>query len=88
MPVLTLGPVAVLPPAMGPFELIDFVGLDTTSFIASGWRQSPQHIAPALVAEIPLLEKMVSEGKLGRKSEPGEGGFWRYDGKGRKIEGK
>lgn len=66
--------------------MIDFVGLDTTSFIASGWRQSPDKVAPALVEEIPLLEKMVGEGKLGRKSEPGEGGFWRYDAKGRKKE--
>jgi 3-hydroxyacyl-CoA dehydrogenase len=24
---------------MGPFELLDYVGLDTTSFITHGWAQ-------------------------------------------------
>lgn len=73
---------------MGPFELIDFVGLDTTSFIAKGWRESNHPSVPeALVKEIPLLERMVGEGRLGRKSEKeGKGGFWRWDEKGRKRE--
>ena len=60
----------------------DFVGLDTTSFIAAGWREQPDKVAPALVEEIPLLAEMVKEGKLGRKT-PEKGGFWQYDDKGK-----
>ncbi|GAA5859166.1 hypothetical protein JCM8547_008897 [Rhodosporidiobolus lusitaniae] len=64
---------------MGPVELSDFVGLDTLSHIASGWRSrsasssSSDSIAPALVEEVKVLEKLVKEGKTGRKS--GEGFF-------------
>jgi len=58
---------------MGPFELADYVGLDTTYYIMSGWaEQFPDH---PLFENIPLLEKMFKEGKLGRKS--GEG-FYKY----------
>jgi len=75
---------------MGPLELVDFVSADTTSYIAAGWRAQPDKVAPALVADIPLLEQMVKEGRLGRKSEradgTGKGGFYRYDAKGKKIE--
>jgi 3-hydroxybutyryl-CoA dehydrogenase len=59
---------------MGPFELIDLIGLDVNltiarSFFAQGgeperWRPSPIH------------ERLVEEGKLGRKSGQG---YYRYD---------
>lgn len=55
--------------------LADYVGLDTTLYILQGWRENypdePAFVLPA------LLEKMVGEGKLGRKS--GEG-FFKWDG--------
>jgi 3-hydroxyacyl-CoA dehydrogenase len=60
---------------MGPLTLTDYVGLDTTLFILQGWKdrypEEPAFEVPA------LLEKMVAEGKLGRKS--GEG-FYKWDG--------
>ena len=60
---------------MGPIELTDYVGLDTTLSIIQGWvERYPDE--PAF--EIPkLLETKVAEGKLGRKS--GEG-FYKWDG--------
>ncbi|PAV91543.1 hypothetical protein WR25_10864 [Diploscapter pachys] len=58
---------------MGPFELCDYVGLDTTKFIMDGWaKQYPEE--PAF-RQSPLLSKLVAEGKLGRKT--GEG-FFKY----------
>ena len=57
---------------MGPFTLLDYVGLDTTLYIAGimyeEFRQ-PQHAVP------PLLKRMVLAGRLGRKSGRG---FYRY----------
>jgi 3-hydroxyacyl-CoA dehydrogenase len=58
---------------MGPFELLDYVGLDTNKFILDGW--SKQFPGNPLFAPSDLLNKMVAEGKLGRKS--GEG-FYKY----------
>lgn len=58
---------------MGPFELLDYVGLDTTKFIMDGWHE--------LDAQNPLFQpsacmnKMVAENKLGKKT--GEG-FYKY----------
>lgn len=54
---------------MGPFELTDYVGLDTTLSILQGWvKRYPSD--PAF--QIPkLLDQKVKEGKLGRKSGQG-----------------
>ena len=57
---------------MGPFTLLDFVGLDTTLFIADAVfeeTKDPRFAAP------PLLRRMVSAGYLGRKSGKG---FYEY----------
>jgi 3-hydroxyacyl-CoA dehydrogenase len=60
---------------MGPIELTDYVGLDTTLFIVKGWvERYPDE--PAF--EVPkILEQKVAEGKLGRKT--GEG-FYKWEG--------
>lgn len=53
---------------MGPFTLLDFVGLDTTLFIADAVfaeTKDPRFAAP------PLLRRMVAAGYLGRKSGKG-----------------
>jgi 3-hydroxybutyryl-CoA dehydrogenase len=58
---------------MGPFTLLDFVGLDTTYYIANIMYEEfkePTYAAP------PLLKRMVLAGKLGRKT--GEG-FYKYE---------
>ena len=53
---------------MGPFTLLDFVGLDTTYYIANimfdEYRE--KRFAPP-----PLLKQMVAAGRLGRKSGRG-----------------
>jgi 3-hydroxybutyryl-CoA dehydrogenase len=58
---------------MGPLELTDFVGLDTTKFVADvlfDEFKEPLYSSP------PLLTRMVEAGLHGRKS--GEG-FYKYD---------
>ncbi|XP_054238894.1 hydroxyacyl-coenzyme A dehydrogenase, mitochondrial isoform X1 [Indicator indicator] len=58
---------------MGPFELLDYVGLDTTKYIIDGWHAlEPNN---PLFAPSPLLNKLVQEKKLGKKT--GEG-FYKY----------
>jgi len=58
---------------MGPFELMDYIGLDTMKFILDGWHQRyPEDHRYTPCASI---EKLVTNGKLGRKT--GEG-FHRY----------
>lgn len=57
---------------MGPFELLDFVGLDTTYYIAEimfDEFKDPMMAAP------PLLKRMVLAGRFGRKSGRG---FYEY----------
>jgi 3-hydroxybutyryl-CoA dehydrogenase len=57
---------------MGPLTLLDFVGLDTTLFIADAMFEEykdPRYAAP------PLLRRMVLAGHLGRKSGRG---FYEY----------
>jgi 3-hydroxybutyryl-CoA dehydrogenase len=53
---------------MGPLTLLDFVGLDTTLFIADAMYEEykdPRYAAP------PLLRRMVLAGHMGRKSGKG-----------------
>ncbi|XP_067850535.1 hydroxyacyl-coenzyme A dehydrogenase, mitochondrial [Heptranchias perlo] len=58
---------------MGPFELLDYVGLDTSKFIIDGWhKMDPDN---PLFTSSALLNKLVDEGKLGKKT--GEG-FYKY----------
>jgi 3-hydroxyacyl-CoA dehydrogenase len=60
---------------MGPIELGDYVGLDTTLYILEGWvKRFPDEQAFVVP---PVLERKVKEGKLGRKS--GEG-FYKWEG--------
>ena len=57
---------------MGPFALLDFVGLDTTYYIANimfDEFREPAYAPP------PLLKRMVLAGRLGRKSGQG---FYKY----------
>jgi len=59
---------------MGPFELSDYVGLDTSKMINDGW--SKKYPNDPTYKPSKILDKLVSERKLGRKS--GEG-FYKYD---------
>jgi 3-hydroxybutyryl-CoA dehydrogenase len=57
---------------MGPFTLLDLVGLDTTMYVAEVMFdefREPRYAAP------PLLKRMVMAGHLGRKSGRG---FYSY----------
>ncbi|WP_446752003.1 3-hydroxyacyl-CoA dehydrogenase/enoyl-CoA hydratase family protein [Vulcanisaeta sp. JCM 16161] len=63
---------------MGPFELLDYIGLDTSLFIVKAMteRGFKAHSCP-------LLEELVGKGKLGVKS--GEG-FYKYPGPGQYVK--
>jgi len=54
---------------MGPFELLDYVGLDTSKYILDGWSKADP--SNPIFKTPDLLTKLVSEGKFGNKS--GEG---------------
>jgi 3-hydroxybutyryl-CoA dehydrogenase len=66
---------------MGPFRLMDLVGIDVNLAVAralyAGFRHAPR-FRPS-----PIQERMAADGRLGRKS--GEG-FYRYDPDGRPME--
>eukprot|EP00053_Salpingoeca_punica_P013762 m.124618 g.124618 ORF g.124618 m.124618 type:complete len:312 (+) comp16298_c1_seq3:387-1322(+) len=54
---------------MGPIQLLDYVGLDTTAFIARGWAKDfPEE---PLFKPVPAIEKLVGEGNMGAKSGKG-----------------
>lgn len=56
---------------MGPFELADYVGLDTLLFIAMNWEKELKGMY-----KVPeLLKKLVSQNKLGKKTKIG---FYEY----------
>jgi len=54
---------------MGPFELADYVGLDTCKFIMDGWHA--EYPDSPLFEPCDMLSNMVSEGRLGVKSGKG-----------------
>ncbi len=58
---------------MGPFELLDFVGLDTTYYIA---QIMFDEFKDPMMAPPPLLKRMVLAGRYGRKTGKG---FYDYD---------
>jgi 3-hydroxybutyryl-CoA dehydrogenase len=57
---------------MGPFKLTDFVGLDTTYYIANIMHEE---FRDPMYAPPPLLKRLVLAGRLGRKSGHG---FFKY----------
>lgn len=59
---------------MGPFELADFVGLDTLKSIVDGWAKLEP--TAQLYEPSPLLNQLVAEGKFGKKSGAG---FYDYN---------
>lgn len=58
---------------MGPFELADYTGLDTNKFVLQVMYEMT---GDPVFRPIPLINKMVDEGKLGIKT--GEG-FYKYN---------
>ncbi|XP_063969090.1 hydroxyacyl-coenzyme A dehydrogenase, mitochondrial-like [Lytechinus pictus] len=59
---------------MGPFELVDYVGVDVIKFILDGWSESfPDE---PLFKPSKMINELVAEGKLGVKT--GEG-FYKYN---------
>lgn len=59
--------------AMGPFGIMDFIGLDTMWKVNSFWANATND--PAVRKNADLLKKMLDEGKLGQKSGSG---FYSY----------
>jgi len=57
---------------MGPFTLLDFIGLDTTYYIANIMYEE---FGEARYAPPPLLKRMVLAGQLGKKSGRGFYGY-------------
>lgn len=59
---------------MGPFELVDFTGIDVGVAVIEGWHK--KYPDNPLFKPAQIMRKMVKEGKLGRKT--GEG-FYNYN---------
>jgi len=57
---------------MGPFELLDYVGLDTSYFILEGWSKEYKD---EIFKPSDELKKLVKQGKFGKKSFEG---FYKY----------
>jgi 3-hydroxyacyl-CoA dehydrogenase len=64
---------------MGPFEVVDEVGLDVAQKVAGVLSRA----FPSRMTASPELEKMVAAGRLGRKNGAG---FYRYSGKKRVVD--
>jgi 3-hydroxybutyryl-CoA dehydrogenase len=60
---------------MGPFELLDLIGLDVNLSVARSFYEQGGRVARWRPS--PIQEGLVAEGRLGRKSGRG---FYRYDG--------
>lgn len=58
---------------MGPIELLDYVGLDTSKYIVDGWKKRYPEDTSFKTSE--LLNKIVKDGKYGRKTGAG---FYNY----------
>lgn len=58
---------------MGPIELLDYVGLDTSKYIVDGWKKRFPDDPSFKTSD--LLDNIVKEGKLGRKTSAG---FYKY----------
>ncbi|ORY00497.1 3-hydroxyacyl-CoA dehydrogenase [Basidiobolus meristosporus CBS 931.73] len=62
---------------MGPFELMDYVGLDTMKHIIDGWYTEGKGLqGEKLVKPSPMLNELVKQKRYGRKSGHG---FYPYD---------
>ncbi|XP_055349631.1 hydroxyacyl-coenzyme A dehydrogenase, mitochondrial-like [Paramacrobiotus metropolitanus] len=58
---------------IGPLELMDFIGLDVAFLIIQGWHKKMPN--DPLFAPVRTIQRMVEEGRLGRKSGSG---FYEY----------
>ncbi|EGD79053.1 hypothetical protein PTSG_02022 [Salpingoeca rosetta] len=54
---------------MGPFQLLDYVGLDTTSFITHGWARDYPDVE--LFQPVKSIDEKVERGEMGAKSGKG-----------------
>lgn len=64
---------------MGPFELMDYVGLDTLKFVCDGWYESSEELkGDALVRPSKTVTELVQQKMLGRKTGKG---FYLYNDK-------
>ncbi len=58
---------------MGPIELLDYVGLDTSKYIVDGWKKRYPEEGAFKTSE--LLDQIVAQGKYGKKTGAG---FYNY----------
>ncbi|KAJ2337918.1 hypothetical protein GGH92_007398 [Coemansia sp. RSA 2673] len=57
---------------MGPFELCDYIGLDTIKFIVDGWHKDGEGLkGNPLFTSSTKLDELVKQGRLGVKSGKG-----------------